>query len=647
MPQSRLAADAEPDIRQFEEREARASELWWLAVALILALGIGLVLAEFSRAPAIVFVRRTLELPGVAAGLVVLFVLVATYFRQSANSLSRENRRLVCALKEGRQSLQRQLQRLDTLYEASRALGGTLDLDAALDLVADIFSRASGASAVLVGLKGEGEGFTVRARRTAGLPEWDGAPKPLEAHGLFFHAMQGDKVTYLEEVEGLASSSPLLPGLAAKGVLVVPLQGIRDYVGAVALCYPERVSVPEEELHMLSTLGRHAGVAVENALLHRRIEAELETRLGQLSAMVEIARDVNAALELPEVLARIGEKARQMAGGEAASVMLLDPGADQLRFQVALGEAGRQVAHYVVPLGKGIAGWVAEEKKPALVPDAPADPRFMSEVDAQVGFRTTSVLAVPIAAGGRVLGVIEVLNKVKGGAFTHEDLAMVEAVAEQAATAVEHARLYEEARSVHLRTLRGLATVLADRTPHMRGHLQRVRDYALRLALALRMAPEEQAALADAAMLHDIGLIAVREEVVNKAGPLTPEERAEVERHPVVGARLVESTPRLAVCAPTIRHHHERWDGTGYPDHLRADDIPLAARVLGVVEAYETMTAPTPYRLQPLSREQAIAQLQDGAGTQFDPLIVSRVVAMLSEPDSTVGLAAPPPPEPI
>jgi len=275
-----------------------------------------------------------------------------------------------------------------------------------------------------------------------------------------------------------------------------------------------------------------------------------------------------------------------------------------------------------------------------VVPDAYADERFMPDVDARGTFRTTSVLCVPILRDEEVLGVIEVLNKEPAGVFASEDLAMVTAVAAQATTALQHARLYHEARALHLRTMRGLATVLADRSPYMRGHLQRVRDYALRIAAALKVGAGERELLADAAMLHDIGLIAVREEVVNKQGILSPEERAEVERHPLVGARLVESARELSPCAPIIRHHHERWDGTGYPDRLRGDHIPLAARVLAVAEAFDSMTSAQPYRPYPLPSQKAVQELEQGAGTQFDPSIVSCFVSCVVQPGVTNGVLA-------
>jgi HD-GYP domain-containing protein (c-di-GMP phosphodiesterase class II) len=169
------------------------------------------------------------------------------------------------------------------------------------------------------------------------------------------------------------------------------------------------------------------------------------------------------------------------------------------------------------------------------------------------------------------------------------------------------------------------SVALEARDPYLKGHSARVTAFAEGLALALGWKDAELDVLRLGGSLHDVGKIAVQVSVLRKPGPLTEEELGQIRRHPVTGARLVESFEDFEPALPYVLHHHERWDGTGYPHGLRGGEIPLEGRLLGVADAFDAMISRRAYR-PPLSVEQALAELERCAGSQFDPELATTFV---------------------
>jgi HD-GYP domain-containing protein (c-di-GMP phosphodiesterase class II) len=189
--------------------------------------------------------------------------------------------------------------------------------------------------------------------------------------------------------------------------------------------------------------------------------------------------------------------------------------------------------------------------------------------------------------------------------------------------------LYERLDGAYIGTAQALATALetGDLRPGPAGPLI---ELATAVARRLDLSDDTVRSLRLAAIFHDIGKVSVSDEVLNKRGPLTESERLQVERHTVVGEGILSSVEFLADVRPLVRHAHERWDGAGYPDGLAGEAIPLGARILHACDAYDAMTAERPYREQ-LSREDAREQLAASAGSQFDPRVVTALLAVLGE----------------
>jgi putative nucleotidyltransferase with HDIG domain len=185
---------------------------------------------------------------------------------------------------------------------------------------------------------------------------------------------------------------------------------------------------------------------------------------------------------------------------------------------------------------------------------------------------------------------------------------------------------FVEMREMFTQTIGALAEAVDKRDPFTARHSHRVKEIAVDIGRVMRVGDAELEALEWGGLLHDVGKIGVPDGVLKKAVRLTRDERMIMNAHPVLGAQIIAPVTKLAPELPIIRHHHEWYNGSGYPDRLIGDEIPKLARILHVADAFEAMTAARPYRMTPLSHEQALAELRKFAGVQFDPIVVDAFV---------------------
>jgi putative nucleotidyltransferase with HDIG domain len=177
-------------------------------------------------------------------------------------------------------------------------------------------------------------------------------------------------------------------------------------------------------------------------------------------------------------------------------------------------------------------------------------------------------------------------------------------------------------QDTYLMTIEALAAAVEARDPYTHGHTQRVEEYAVIMAKALGCGDEEISAIRRASVLHDIGKIGIEDVILRKQGRLEPDEELRMQRHPSIGVDMLHGIDFLEPVLPLVRHHHERWDGNGYPDQLHADEIPLGARILAVADALDAMTSDRPYRAA-RTFEYAKTEILKGSGTHFDPEVVT------------------------
>ncbi|MDQ6745044.1 MAG: HD domain-containing protein, partial [Actinomycetota bacterium] len=255
-----------------------------------------------------------------------------------------------------------------------------------------------------------------------------------------------------------------------------------------------------------------------------------------------------------------------------------------------------------------------------------------------------NILAIPIYLREDFHGVIVCANR-KGGFESLDDDVLL-AVGDHAGAVLENSRLHGELRGAYLQTVRTLSSVIEVKDPDLRGHSDAVAEYVMRVADRLGFEPHRREELVFGALLHDVGKIGISERILLKPAALTPEEYSVMQLHPRIGYHLIRQIPALEPIAPAILHHHERFDGTGYPGRLRGETIPIAARIIAVADAFSAMTTPRPYR-EPVSVEHACTELERCAGQQFDPEVVRLFVAEVRRrpPDQLSTEPAAPDPE--
>ncbi|MBL0058454.1 MAG: GAF domain-containing protein [Elusimicrobia bacterium] len=338
-----------------------------------------------------------------------------------------------------------------------------------------------------------------------------------------------------------------------------------------------------------------------------------------------IARALSSNLFVDGLLKEIVRVAERLTGAEGASLLLLDEEGRNLYFRTATGEKGRIVQGQMVPLHQGLAGWVVSKGEAVLVNDVRHDPRFAKDVDRATGFSTKSVLAVPFLVDGRVIGVCEGLNK-KAGHVTPTDKRALEELAGLAAVSIENARQAESQHNFFDNMIEILTAAIEATDPANVGHPARVAERACAIGKKMGMTEAERPDLYYGALLHDVGFLAVNHrELLEKATPQA-QARTREQAHPLLGAELLKGVRLFKNVIPIIRHHHEAWDGTGHPDHMAGEAIPLGARIVALVEQLEEL------RLNGLSeKELAVLQAQlarNGSGTKFDPRVVEAYLSL-------------------
>ena len=227
-----------------------------------------------------------------------------------------------------------------------------------------------------------------------------------------------------------------------------------------------------------------------------------------------------------------------------------------------------------------------------------------------------SVVAIPVYMSDDFEGVIVCANR--PGGFEELDDDVLLALGDHAGAVLENHRLQGQARASYLAIVRMLADAIEAKDPFVRAHSDEVSACIEAVARKLELDPRRRESLVFAGLLRDVGKVGISDRVMLKPGPLNADERRIVELHPLIGSRIVERVPGLAHLAPAIRHHHEHWDGSGYPGKLSGEEIPLEARVLAVADTYSALTSTRPYR-RPVSPELAGEEIERAAGTQFDP----------------------------
>jgi putative nucleotidyltransferase with HDIG domain len=359
-----------------------------------------------------------------------------------------------------------------------------------------------------------------------------------------------------------------------------------------------------------------------DALLTR--DASLTKRVLELAALYEMSRALGSTLDRDLLLDSVLESATRLFGVDLGYVVVRD--AETGRLEVSARRGGMPSDVTDDQLHGSLAQWVAREGRPLL--HNPSSGGESERTDAIIG--AEAALCVPLVSGEGTVGAIAIGSNDPEVRFSSEEVRLLSTIANHVAIAVGNIELFTSLQESYLSTVRSLAAAVDAKDPYTRGHSDRVAGFAAKIATRLDLTNDQCVALEMAAYLHDIGKIGVREEILLKPGPLSEDEMGQMRHHPLIGADILRPVGFPWPIVPVVRHHHERWDGAGYPAGLRGDEIPLLARVLTVADAYEAMTSDRPYR-SGRTLSDAIDELRCCSGSHFDPLVVQAFIEALDD----------------
>jgi diguanylate cyclase (GGDEF)-like protein len=412
----------------------------------------------------------------------------------------------------------------------------------------------------------------------------------------------GKHVPGTDKIEESQVVVPLRYGSRVIGVLVIAKLGLNQF--------------DADDLRLLEVLAGQASVALENARLYEAEQREAESA----KALLELSRELATAEGLEAVLDRVVASTAEILGADRTSLWLQDPRTGKLVADATWGGGDRP--RVLRPkYARKLAARVVSQPDPFVLGPA--------ELERMTGTRADEhYLVAPFLVRGERAGCLAASLPPGATEASERKQRLLAGIAYQAKLAIANAANFESLQQTFFSTVEALANALEANDEYTSSHARTITDTALKVGEALGLEGEALKRLELGALFHDIGKIGIPSEILSKPGPLTAAERAVIETHPELGERIIAPIERLQDVRPIVRHCHEHYDGSGYPDKLAGSDIPLESRIILVCDAFHAMTTDRPYRKR-LAVGEAFRRLERAAGTQFDPDVVATYVSLL------------------
>ncbi len=481
------------------------------------------------------------------------------------------------------------------LYDISTRLGSSLELRAIVNTVIDgalQLVESSGCSLALIDDQKDTVTITFRSALDSCISHVDRIP------------LNGQLDSYVQECCKARNET-------SHGISSITLPIYIDGKCRGFICIVSNIDTRQysnDDMQLLQIMASHASSAIEKSLVYTRAVRQFR----ELEVLQSVGLSLNSNTDTPQTLQQILDHTCSLLNAKTASVMLIEPDHNTLRIRIAKGLSKEVIRNTRVKLGERVSGIVAKEGVPKLITSD------NSEFDEY----NTSSLCVPLKVDDKIIGVLNVRGYADSEPFTREDLNLAVRLASMSAAAIETSELHDELQSLFLESITALANSIDARDRYTRGHSERVADYSLLMGDYLHFTQDELWRLRNAALLHDIGKIKIPDHILNKPGKLTDEEYEEMKLHPVYGAGIMHPVKSFSTMVPFILHHHERYDGTGYPDHKQGEEIPFYARIIAVADSFDAMTSTRPYR-RCMEPDKAMRILRECSGTQLDPYLVN------------------------
>ena len=341
----------------------------------------------------------------------------------------------------------------------------------------------------------------------------------------------------------------------------------------------------------------------------------IRPRAIALSTIHTIHRLLTSTLDMDELIERIARLTLQVMRARHCTIMLLNDSKTRLIpkavIDLKVNSGALHKKHKDINLNNGLFGKVARTGKTML---------------------SRNSIYVPLVEED-IIGVICAKYKSDKASFSKFDLEILLTLAEQAVIAIKNAQMYEEQKKMAYGSIKSLGALLDAKSPHMYTHSEEFVKIALAIAEEMKLPKEETRNLRYAALLPDTGKFSIPDEILKKQGGLSKEEFNVVKMRHLESLKVLEPLQFLTPVVPIIMHHHERYDGTGYPDGLKGRQIPIGARIMAVADAFEAMVSSRPYKNSSVTIQQALKEIEKNSGTQFDPNVVNAFVSVTKKPD--------------
>jgi signal transduction histidine kinase/HD-GYP domain-containing protein (c-di-GMP phosphodiesterase class II) len=431
------------------------------------------------------------------------------------------------------------------------------------------------------------------------------------------------------------------------------IEAVEDAIAVKVMVSDEGVGIPQEDLQNIFKqfyqvrCGSGEGVGLGLAIVKNIIEQHggyitVSSRLGEGSTFTftlpkehhfndllgYVFDSIDARDEIQEMFQLAVKVIAEMLSAKIVSLMLLDQERKELFIKVAYGLDEHIVSHTRARLGAGIAGKVAETGEPLLIENVEASGLKGAPNNPQ--YETKSLVSVPLRIGSIVIGVINANNKTSGKPFNQDDLALISSMSMRFSKVIERIRTAEDPRAFIHETIESLRSLLAVQEKDARGVARKIVPWSVQVARKLRLSEKEVQVIQYVSSVHDVGMTCVSDAILKKTLDLTSDEMEEIKKHPQRGTAIMRPLEFVELVSQSILFHHERLDGQGYPMGLRGDQIPIGSRIIAVLDAYVSMVSDRPFRAH-LSNAEAVDELVQHSGTQFDPRVVSAFIEVLMD----------------
>jgi HD-GYP domain-containing protein (c-di-GMP phosphodiesterase class II)/putative methionine-R-sulfoxide reductase with GAF domain len=410
---------------------------------------------------------------------------------------------------------------------------------------------------------------------------------------------------------------PLATGAVGGARVVAPVQLAEGLIGWLTVIEPEDKNdfITEELLRFVAGLTYQISVALQKALLYRAQKESAEIS----NALLDFSRGLVSAEGLSQVLDRTVELAARILGSPRTGLWIRDENSGDMVAKAAWGYTPAEREHLRgMRISSSLMEQLGTSKEASTVPPAKMD--LIEGLMEGSSNLTFAVSPIRLEGGGKA-ALVAAAPVYGDYEFSERKMRLLAGIGDQAKLAIDNAMAFENLERTFVSTVEALANALEAKDEHTSAHARSITDMAVAVGKEMGFGPVVLKRLELGALFHDIGKIGIAADILLKPGPLTHTERTTMEMHPELGEQIIFPIERLRDVRPIVRHCHERWDGTGYPDHMEAEEIPLEARIVFVCDAFHAMTTDRVYRKR-LSLPEALRRLKAGAGSQFDPAVV-------------------------